>query len=71
VTPPDPLKRAIRVPTVAFAGTDDPMAEISDYEHARTMFSGEYVVQTMRGGHFMHREHPDEFAEKLLAHLLK
>jgi hypothetical protein len=26
-------------------------------------------VEEMRGGHFMHREHPDEFATKLLAHL--
>jgi hypothetical protein len=33
------------------------------------MFSADYVVEEMRGGHFMHREHPEDFASKLLAHL--
>jgi pimeloyl-ACP methyl ester carboxylesterase len=33
------------------------------------MFTSDYTVEEMRGGHFMHREHPDDFAAKLLAHL--
>jgi pimeloyl-ACP methyl ester carboxylesterase len=67
---PEPfLREPIRVPTVAFAGTDDPMLAPKDYERARRMFTSDYTVETMRGGHFMHREHPDEFASKLLAHL--
>ena len=32
-TPPPYLKKKIEVPTVAVAGTDDPIAELSDYEH--------------------------------------
>ena len=33
------------------------------------MFENEYIVEEVRGGHFMHREHPETFAERLLAHL--
>jgi pimeloyl-ACP methyl ester carboxylesterase len=33
------------------------------------MFRADHAVEQMRGGHFMHREHPDDFAAKLLAHL--
>jgi pimeloyl-ACP methyl ester carboxylesterase len=63
------LRQPIQMPTVAFAGLDDPLVSPADYDHARRMFAGTYVVETMRGGHFMHREHPDEFITKLLAHL--
>lgn len=63
------LKAKITVPTVVFAGLDDPVAEPADYRHAARMFTGGYVVEEVPGGHFLHREHPDEFAERLLAHL--
>ena len=64
---PEPFMREkITVPTVAFAGTDDPLVGPADYRAARRMFTGPYDVVEMRGGHFMHREHPAEFAEKLL-----
>jgi len=63
------LLRKIGVPTVAFAGLDDDMVGPADYTAARRMFTADYIVEEMRGGHFMHREHPDEFAAKLLAHL--
>jgi pimeloyl-ACP methyl ester carboxylesterase len=63
------LRTPIEVPTVAFAGLDDLMVRPADYAAARRMFTTDYVVEEMRGGHFMHREHPDEFAGKLLAHL--
>jgi pimeloyl-ACP methyl ester carboxylesterase len=33
------------------------------------MFENDYVVEEVPGGHFLHREHPDVFAERLLAHL--
>lgn len=67
--PPSWLKKKISVDTVAFAGTDDPVVPVSDYEQAARMFTGEYRVETMPGGHFLHREHPETFAEKLLAQL--
>lgn len=67
--PPTYLKQPIEVPTVVFAGLDDPVAEPADYRRAARMFTKEYVVETMPGGHFLHREHPELFAERLLAHL--
>jgi pimeloyl-ACP methyl ester carboxylesterase len=67
--PTESLKARITVPTVVFAGLDDPIVEPSDYRDAARMFDNEYIVEEVRGGHFMHREHPDAFAERLLAHL--
>jgi surfactin synthase thioesterase subunit len=54
---------------VAFAGLDDPIVEPSDYRGAARMFESEYIVEEVRGGHFMHREHPEAFAERLLTHM--
>ncbi len=69
LTVPSYFKKKISVDTVVFAGTDDPIVSVDDYQAASRMFTGAYVVETMPGGHFLHREHPDEFADKLLAHL--
>jgi pimeloyl-ACP methyl ester carboxylesterase len=63
------LKQRISVPTVVFAGLHDPIAEPADYHRAARMFSGDYTVEEVPGGHFMHREHPETFAERLLTHL--
>jgi pimeloyl-ACP methyl ester carboxylesterase len=63
------LKARIAAPTVVFAGLDDPIVQPSDYRFAAKRFSGEYTVEEVPGGHFMHREHPDVFAERLLTHL--
>jgi pimeloyl-ACP methyl ester carboxylesterase len=63
------FRKKLEVPTVAFAGLDDPMVGPADYAGARRMFKADYIVEEMRGGHFMHREHPEDFAAKLLAHL--
>lgn len=63
------LKAPITVPVVAFAGLDDPIVDPGDYRAAAKMFENDYTVEEVRGGHFMHREHPEAFAERLLAHL--
>jgi pimeloyl-ACP methyl ester carboxylesterase len=63
------LKARITVPVVAFAGLDDPTLGPSDYRGAARMFDNEYLVEEVPGGHFMHREHPEVFAERLLSHL--
>ncbi|CAM4349243.1 Haloacetate dehalogenase H-1 [Mycobacterium basiliense] len=63
------LKARITVPTIVFAGLDDPIVAPSDYRGAARMFENEYIVEEVQGGHFMHREHPEAFAERLLAHL--
>ncbi|MCV7178540.1 alpha/beta fold hydrolase [Mycolicibacterium sphagni] len=67
--PSPSLKTRITVPTVVFCGLDDPLAEPSDYRRAARMFSGEYMIEEVPGGHFMHREHPEVFAERVLLHL--
>ena len=63
------LKKLIRVPTVVFAGTDDPNVFPEDYRRAARMFANGYVIEQVPGGHFLHREHPELVAERLLAHL--
>jgi pimeloyl-ACP methyl ester carboxylesterase len=63
------LRKKIEVPTVVFAGLDDRLISPAEYHAASRMFAASYVVEEMRGGHFMHREHPDEFAAKLLRYL--
>ncbi len=63
------LRARITAPTVVFAGLGDPVAELSDYRRAAQMFDGDYIVEQVPGGHFMHREYPDAFAERLLMHL--
>lgn len=59
----------IAVPTVAFAGETDPMVSPDDMRRAGRMFTSGYTVEAMPGGHFMHREHPAEFAARLRPHL--
>ncbi len=69
LTPEAFLRPRISAPTVVFSGLGDPNASRVDYERARRKFDGEYILEEMPGGHFLHLEHPDVFAEKLLKHL--
>ena len=55
----------VTVPAVAFAGTDDNVP-VSAYERARSRYRDRYEVVVMPGGHFMHREHPDQFTRELI-----
>ena len=59
----------ITVPAVAFAGEHDNIAPRA-FEKARHCFTASYEVVQVPGGHFMHREHPHEFATELLRVLL-
>ncbi len=69
LSPPKFLRPKIAVPTIVFSGTDDPLSDRSDYERGRRMFTGDYTIEEMPGGHFLHREHPQMFTKLLLAHL--
>jgi pimeloyl-ACP methyl ester carboxylesterase len=70
VTLPRHLRRPIQVPTVVFAGMDDPVLRVDDYRRrTERFFPAGYTVEEMAGGHFLHREHPEEFATRLLKHL--
>ena len=55
----------IQMPAVAFAGTEDMIAPRA-YEKARHCYASSYEVIQVPGGHFMHREHPDEFITELV-----
>jgi pimeloyl-ACP methyl ester carboxylesterase len=60
-----PLTRRVTVPTVAFAGETDVVPPRA-YEKARHMFTASYEVVQMHGGHFMHREDPEQFSNELV-----
>ncbi|CAN5916410.1 alpha/beta hydrolase [soil metagenome] len=62
---PASLKKSIKVPTVAFAGEHDNISPRA-YEKARHLFEASYEVVQVPGGHFMHREHPDQFIPELV-----
>jgi pimeloyl-ACP methyl ester carboxylesterase len=66
---PPHLRTRIAVDAVVFAGTSDTLLRREDYERARRMFERSYVIEELPGGHFLHREHPDAFADRLMAHL--
>lgn len=55
----------IKMPAVAFAGTDD-IIEPRQFEKARHCYDASYEVVQVPGGHFMHREHPQEFITELV-----
>jgi pimeloyl-ACP methyl ester carboxylesterase len=59
----------IRMPSVAFAGETDPVVTPAAYELARRLYVDAYEVVTLPGGHFLHREHPDRFADALVSRL--
>ena len=71
VTPVIPkwLRSRTPVPCLAFAGADDPSLSPEAFEAARRFFTSEYVVETLPGGHFLHRESGPEFARLLIEFL--
>jgi pimeloyl-ACP methyl ester carboxylesterase len=64
--PDDFMKEPIRVPTLVFAGLHDMIAP-EVYEQGKWMFASTYKVERLPGGHFMHRESPEQFTRALLA----
>lgn len=67
--PPASQLARVSVPTVAFAGETDFALRPAAYQRARRHFGGSYEVVTLPGGHFLHREHPEQFNAELLARL--
>ena len=63
------LRGQVSVPTVAFAGAGDQLAQPEQYQRAARLFTGGYRVETLPGGHFLHREHKGRFANRLVAAL--
>lgn len=62
------MREPLEMPTLCFAGETDIIAPQA-YDKAKWMFKGDYRIERLPGGHFMHRESPQEFTDKLLAYL--
>jgi pimeloyl-ACP methyl ester carboxylesterase len=60
---------AITMPSLAFAGATDFAMKPPAYERARRQYKAAYEVVTLPGGHFLHREHPEQFNQALVARL--
>jgi pimeloyl-ACP methyl ester carboxylesterase len=67
--PPASQLTPISVPSLAFAGATDYAVKPEAYERARRYYKEAYEFVTLPGGHFLHREHPTQFHEALLARL--
>ncbi|HMR76002.1 MAG TPA: alpha/beta hydrolase [Polyangiaceae bacterium] len=63
------LRGKLSMPTLSFAGADDPNITPQDFEAARRYYTDEYRVVTVPGGHFLHRESGPEFTRELLEFL--
>lgn len=62
----DWLTAPISTPTWSFAGTSDLLPPEDFSKLPPEAFPAGYQVITLKGGHFMHRESPDAFADALL-----
>jgi pimeloyl-ACP methyl ester carboxylesterase len=67
VSPAPELRGTIDVPTLTFAGRDDPALDVAVYESARRKFGNGYHVEALPGGHFVHRESPEAFRDAVLS----
>jgi len=65
--PPPSQRKKVTVPSASFAGDDDGVLRVRDFEKARKLYAAEHTIIAMPGGHFLHREHPQRFIEELLA----
>jgi len=63
------LRARVEVPALAFAGATDYGVSPATFEKGRDWYAGGYEVVTLPGGHFLHREHPDQFAAELVRRL--
>lgn len=66
---PKENRARITVPSIAFAGETDFAMKPPAYERARRLYDDSYEVIALPGGHFLHREHPEEFNRELIARL--
>jgi pimeloyl-ACP methyl ester carboxylesterase len=63
--PPAGHRKNVAMPAIAFAGEHDMIAPRA-FEKARHCYDASYEVIQVPGGHFMHREHPQEFITELV-----
>lgn len=58
------MKQPVRVPTLCFAGADDPGVGPETYEATRSHFTKGFEVAVIPGGHFCHREAADQLVAR-------
>ena len=61
-----PFRGSVRTDTVVIGGLTDGVATRRDFERSPQSVDGPCEVVMMAGGHFLHREHPNEFLEVLM-----
>lgn len=66
---PEGMRKKISVPSLVVGGQADPIATEANFEASRRRYTGDVQIQMVRGGHFLHREYPDDFFEVLLPFL--
>lgn len=68
ITPilPASLRTKVDLPALLLGGLSDPMAAEGDFAASIRRFTGPVEVDRLPGGHFLHREHPEPFHERLL-----
>jgi pimeloyl-ACP methyl ester carboxylesterase len=63
-------RQPVAVPTLTFAGMEDPPYLLGMFAHHEAAFRGPFEqVEVPHAGHFLHREQPELFADKLLEFL--
>ncbi|MEM9463590.1 MAG: alpha/beta hydrolase [Myxococcota bacterium] len=67
--PPESSPPLIEAPTLTVAGRDDYLLAPEAFDASAVAFANGYEVAVTSGGHFLHREAPDEFIPILLEFL--
>jgi pimeloyl-ACP methyl ester carboxylesterase len=68
-TPPEGHRVRLPMPSLVVGGDSDGAMAAADFEGSKARFTGPVDVVMVPGGHFLHREHPEEFLAVLLPFL--
>lgn len=64
------VAKKISIPTLTFVGKNDGAVDWAVFNESHRGFTGDFELVVMEGaGHFLHREKPDDFGQKVLAFL--
>lgn len=67
--PPPFLQEPIAVPSMTIAGIDDGVMLPDGFDQTAAGFTGPWMLHKFAGGHFVHRENPEEVIDALIEHL--
>jgi pimeloyl-ACP methyl ester carboxylesterase len=66
---PSFMSGTLQVPSLLVGGDSDVLPEEAFTERAASAYSGPFRAEILSGGHFVHREDPHAFVDRLLAFL--